>query len=121
MTRAFTSLMFSALIGLTAPWLTACGMLEEDDVEACAARYHLQFIDDKNLSFADAFDHEVEDLTLYVYGPDGTLVTTSAKRVTPYTPLRPPTPWTSASCHRVIITWWPGEASWATPPSRCRN
>jgi hypothetical protein len=68
--------MFSALIGLTAPWLTACGMLEEDDVEACAARYHLQFIDDKNLSFADAFDHEVEDLTLYVYGPDGTLVTT---------------------------------------------
>jgi hypothetical protein len=70
--KYLTGLYIASLLGLC---LQACGFLGDDD-DTCTARYHLRFIDDKNLSFADAFDHEVEDLTLYVFDEEGTLVTT---------------------------------------------
>jgi hypothetical protein len=50
--------------------------LMHDEADACTTRYQVQFVADKNLNFADAFEQEVETVTLYVYDARGALVWT---------------------------------------------
>lgn len=53
--------------------LTACGIFDESD---CVSSYNqVRFVFDHNMKFADAFDNEVDHVTLLVFNKsDGTLV-----------------------------------------------
>lgn len=67
------NLLWSGILALTLPLWSSCAWVGQSDSD-CTTRYLVRFIDDKNLSFADAFDSEVEDLTLYAFNEEGTLV-----------------------------------------------
>jgi hypothetical protein len=53
--------------------LSGCSALDTD-IEDCSATYQVRFRYDMNMKYADAFEHEVRAVTLYVIAPDGTIV-----------------------------------------------
>lgn len=53
--------------------LSACSFIYDDE-EDCSVNYRVRFAYDMNLKFADAFSHEVGDVTLYVFGKDGKFI-----------------------------------------------
>lgn len=54
--------------------LTGCGLIHEPDSEGCEPTYRVRFRYDRNMKFADAFAAEVEEVTLHLTDPDGSLV-----------------------------------------------
>ena len=50
--------------------LAGCGGFIYDGEGDCDPRYKVRFVFDKNLSFADAFSHEVNAVTLYIVEPE---------------------------------------------------
>jgi hypothetical protein len=63
------------LLCLSALAWSGCGWLP-DYLEDCSPKYRIQFIADVNLNFADAFEQEVSDVTIYVYDEEDRLVLT---------------------------------------------
>jgi hypothetical protein len=60
-------------MGLLSLLFSNCGFISDGEAE-CAPTFQVSFRDDKNLSFADAFDNEVNTVTLYAFDEEGTLV-----------------------------------------------
>ncbi len=59
--------------------LGSCDSVIYDDEGDCSVNYQIQFIDDMNLKFADAFNEEVNSVSLYAFDDDGTLVWTNSE------------------------------------------
>jgi hypothetical protein len=71
--KRFFGAMFIAACALCLVLTNACDLIDDDSTD-CSVTYQVQFIDDMNLSFADAFDSEVNEITLYVFDEDNVLV-----------------------------------------------
>ncbi len=62
------------LLGIAATaTLSSCHAIYDDEGD-CAANYRVRFIDDMNLKYADAFDAEVQSMSLYVFNSNGEMV-----------------------------------------------
>ena len=59
--------------------LASCGAIYDDQGD-CDVYYRVRFVFDHNLSYADAFAHEVEAVDLYVFDSDGLFVTHATDR-----------------------------------------
>lgn len=57
--------------------LSACSIY--DDVSECYSGFHIRFKYDYNMKFADAFQNEVNHITLYVFDDKGTFVTSKTE------------------------------------------
>jgi hypothetical protein len=68
--RALLTLALSSLLTLC-----ACGALD-DDTQECQATYKVRFRYDMNMKYANAFEHEVRAVTLYVIDTEGNIVRT---------------------------------------------
>ncbi len=65
---------------LASPWvLSSCDSMIYDDEGDCSVNYQVRFNDDMNLKFSDAFNEEVNSVTLYAFDEDGTLVWSNAE------------------------------------------
>jgi hypothetical protein len=73
--HAFGRRIAAGLLCLLALAWSGCGWVP-DHLDACAPKYLVQFVADKNLNFADAFEQEVEDVTVYVYDEEDRLILT---------------------------------------------
>lgn len=69
----------SALLLLLAATFSSCGAIYDDQGD-CDVYYRVRFVFDHNLSYADAFAHEVESVSLYVFDADGRFVTQTTDR-----------------------------------------
>lgn len=67
--------MMTMLLGIGGA-MSSCDSAIYDEQGDCSVSYRVYFTYDMNLNFANAFAHNVKSLTLYVFNPDGTLVTT---------------------------------------------
>lgn len=68
-------LAFAALFAVT-----ACDQMHHD-YHDCSTHRRVRFVYDRNMKFADAFAHEVDNVTLYAFGADGRLAYTKTERV----------------------------------------
>lgn len=57
----------------------SCDGLIYDGEGDCAVTYRVRFRYDMNMKFADAFSHEVDRVTLYVLGEDGSIIWTKTE------------------------------------------
>ncbi len=57
----------------------SCDGLIYDGEGDCAVTYRVRFRYDMNMKFADAFSHEVDRVTLYVLGEDGSIILTKTE------------------------------------------
>lgn len=62
-----------SLLGLLTCLFASCNTIY-DDAGDCTPGYLVKFTDDMNLNYADAFDSEVNSISLYAFNTDGTLV-----------------------------------------------
>ena len=74
MRRLFGTIGILAALG-AAGTLTSCDSAIYDDEGDCTVHYHVTFTYDMNMSFADAFHHDVKSVTLYLFDSKGELVT----------------------------------------------
>lgn len=63
----------NGLLGVLSCFLLSCNTIY-DDAGDCAPTYAVRFIDDMNLNYADAFDAEVNSVSLFAFDSEGTLV-----------------------------------------------
>ena len=77
MTKARRGMRAAALIALSA-FLSACDMMHQDDGD-CSTKLRVKLTYDYNMKFADAFAHEVKNVTLYAFGQDGKLAYTKTE------------------------------------------
>jgi hypothetical protein len=71
-----TGRLAALMLALGSLWtLCACGQLD-DDIQECQATYKVRFRYDMNMKYADAFNHEVRAVTLYVIDTEGNIVRT---------------------------------------------
>jgi hypothetical protein len=68
--------MMTGLLALLLLAVTSCNLLFDDDRDACQSVYKVQFVADKNLNFADAFEQEVSAIRVYIYDEQYALVRT---------------------------------------------
>ncbi|ROT05029.1 FimB/Mfa2 family fimbrial subunit [Muribaculum intestinale] len=71
--KFLTKIIYSCLAFIGAVGVSSCDALYEDLPE-CVVTYKVRFTYDMNIKFADAFSHEVDKVTLYVFDSDDRLV-----------------------------------------------
>lgn len=69
----------TAIVATLSLAFSSCGAIYDDQGD-CDVYYHVRFVFDHNLSYADAFAHEVESVSLYVFDADGRFVTQTTDR-----------------------------------------
>lgn len=78
--RRLSGIMTALLPALCAVGLlSSCDSAIYDDEGDCTVHYRVAFTYDMNMKFADAFPNEVKSVTLYVYDPQGRLVTSKTE------------------------------------------
>lgn len=71
--KFLTKIIYSCLAFIGVVGVSSCDALYEDLPE-CVVTYKVRFTYDMNIKFADAFSHEVDKVTLYVFDSDDRLV-----------------------------------------------
>lgn len=76
---AYKGKLITLLLCITATLtLCTCDAIFEDEGD-CTTHFKVEFTYDRNMHFADAFAHEVKQVTLYIFDMDGKLVRTQSE------------------------------------------